>query len=115
MAAFWNMPIVTWVAMSSQFANKKAYPTLGRTMGSFAKMGGFLATVFRRCGWQRVGFLSSSHKVIIIGYSGGGGGGVAVNTSPNATLYGYVLCVIKAVYLQRFQGNCFVILVNNNL
>ena len=63
MAAVWDKPIISWVARSHQFDDKMAFPTLARTMGSFSKMAVFVADVFDRCGWKRVGFLTSQLEV----------------------------------------------------
>ena len=59
MAAFWDKPIVSWLAMSSRFNNHRKYPTTARAMGSVTGLGKFMAAVLVRYNWKRVGILIS--------------------------------------------------------
>lgn len=63
MASYWNKPIISWVAASSDFNEKTIYTTLSRTLGPFSKMGKFLVEVFRYYKWNRVGVISSDYFI----------------------------------------------------
>nr|XP_006811144.1 PREDICTED: atrial natriuretic peptide receptor 1-like [Saccoglossus kowalevskii] len=59
----WNLPHISWVSTSPVLADKTVYTTLGRTLGSFSKMGPAFVDIFRYFGWNRTVILSSEDAV----------------------------------------------------
>ncbi|XP_077863910.1 atrial natriuretic peptide receptor 1-like [Saccoglossus kowalevskii] len=53
LAAFWNIPIISWVATSPDFNDKNIYSTLGRSLGPFTKLGVFLMEIMASYNWNR--------------------------------------------------------------
>nr|XP_002733063.1 PREDICTED: atrial natriuretic peptide receptor 1-like [Saccoglossus kowalevskii] len=53
LAAFWNIPIISWVATSPDFDDKNIYSTLGRSLGPFTKLGMFLMEIMASYNWNR--------------------------------------------------------------
>nr|XP_006814370.1 PREDICTED: atrial natriuretic peptide receptor 1-like [Saccoglossus kowalevskii] len=53
LAAFWNIPIISWVATSPAFNDKNIYSTLGRSLGPFTKLGVFLMEIMASYNWNR--------------------------------------------------------------
>ena len=61
LAAFWNKPIVSWMASDPMFDDKSSFSTLGRTLGGATKLGNFLVQVFAWFNWHRIVVVFSTH------------------------------------------------------
>ena len=66
----WNFPQISWLASSTEFADKDRFTTFVRTMGPYSKIGIAFVAIFERFGWKRVGLLhvhdgKISHSIFV--------------------------------------------------
>ncbi|WAR03865.1 ANPRC-like protein [Mya arenaria] len=60
LAAYWNLPVLSWHVTDPQFDDITTYPTLVRMKPSLTIMGESLSHVFRKLGWQSFVLLHGS-------------------------------------------------------
>lgn len=57
MAKYYDVPMISWAATSTELANPKRFPTMARTIGSAIRMGRAIKEVLQFFNWRRIAML----------------------------------------------------------
>ncbi|PIO73270.1 hypothetical protein TELCIR_04766 [Teladorsagia circumcincta] len=61
MAAFWNIPVIGYMAASNSLSDKKAYPTLARvSLRTTSSLAEATAALLRHYGWTKVAIVTNT-------------------------------------------------------